>query len=283
MLNKRILTKILITAGLALVLIMSLGGCRVPSDHTIVVMTYNILHGEGLDGKLDLDRTAEVIRQVNPTVVGLNEVDNNFSGRSKFINEPEYLAEKLGMHYVYGPALILGDPKKPNMYGNALLSKHPIKKMKNHKLYHQEGQEPRICIEATIDIKGVEYTFMVTHLDHQSTEVRVKQAQDIAKITGDRPGKTILMGDFNAPPPLDGQDEEAAKRSRPIAVIMEKFKDTFVLAGNGSGGSSRSRRRIDYIFVSPDLAENVQECEVIYNDLTAIASDHRPVVAQIKQ
>lgn len=38
-------------------------------------MTYNIHHGEGLDGKVDLLRIAEVIKRERADVVGLQEVD----------------------------------------------------------------------------------------------------------------------------------------------------------------------------------------------------------------
>jgi len=183
---------------------------------------------------------------------------------------------------VYGPALILGDPEKPNLYGNALLSRYPIKTWDSHKLYLHPGHEPRTCIKATIDINGEQYTFMATHLDHQSNEDRIKQAQDIVKIVGAHPGKTILVGDFNSLSPLADDDPETALKTKPIAVILEKFQDAFVLAGVGPESSYRSGPRIDYIFVSPDLAGNVLSCAVINTELTRVASDHRPVISDIK-
>ena len=39
------------------------------------VMTYNIHHGEGLDGKVDIQRIADLIKQERADVVALQEVD----------------------------------------------------------------------------------------------------------------------------------------------------------------------------------------------------------------
>ena len=46
------------------------------SDKAIIrVMTYNIHHGEGVDGNVDIDRIAKVIRDANADIVALQEVD----------------------------------------------------------------------------------------------------------------------------------------------------------------------------------------------------------------
>lgn len=61
------------------------GGCRgrekaasvgapVASD-ALRVLTYNIHHGEGTDGVLDLERIAGVIKGASPDLVALQEVD----------------------------------------------------------------------------------------------------------------------------------------------------------------------------------------------------------------
>ena len=41
------------------------------------VMTYNIHHGEGTDGRIDLERIAKVIRDAKPDLVALQEVEKN--------------------------------------------------------------------------------------------------------------------------------------------------------------------------------------------------------------
>ena len=48
------------------------------------MLSYNIHHGEGTDGKLDLARIAAVIKAAKPDLVVLQEVDRNTTrtGRS---------------------------------------------------------------------------------------------------------------------------------------------------------------------------------------------------------
>ena len=41
------------------------------------VLTYNIRHGAGMDGKIDLERIAAVIRKAKPDIVALQEIDKN--------------------------------------------------------------------------------------------------------------------------------------------------------------------------------------------------------------
>src|SRR5215213_2148229 len=51
------------------------GGCGSFRTPTITVLTYNIHHGAGGDGKVDIGRIAEVINRVKPDLVALQEVD----------------------------------------------------------------------------------------------------------------------------------------------------------------------------------------------------------------
>ena len=51
-------------------------------SESIRVMSYNIHHGEGIDGKLDLKRIGDIIKNSNADIIGLQEVDKNFGSRS---------------------------------------------------------------------------------------------------------------------------------------------------------------------------------------------------------
>lgn len=42
-------------------------------------MTFNMHHGRGTDGKLSLERIANVIEESKADLIGLNEVDKHFS------------------------------------------------------------------------------------------------------------------------------------------------------------------------------------------------------------
>ena len=79
------------------------------------VMTYNIHHGEGTDGVIDLPRIAGVIRAVNPQIVLLQDVDRG-TRRAGEVDQAEELAKLLGWHHVFGEAM----PLEGGSYGEAV-------------------------------------------------------------------------------------------------------------------------------------------------------------------
>ncbi len=87
------------------------------TPQTIRIATYNIHHAAGTDGVVDVHRIAQLIEAMEADIVCLQEVDQHVK-RSKNLDIPNMLADKLDMHVVYGPNLDLGEGK----YGNAILS-----------------------------------------------------------------------------------------------------------------------------------------------------------------
>ncbi len=258
-----------------------LGGCGQPqAEYSLRVMSYNIHHGEGTDGKLDMDRIAEIIRQANPDLMGLNEVDNHFGSRSRFADQAKQLAEKLNMHYVFGPAINTGSPDKPRQYGNAVLSNIPISQHQVHPLSGPTGLEPRSCLEVQVQIGNKSYTFIATHLDHTRSDVRAQQAGDLVKLLGDCPHQTILVGDFNCQPPGLKQSPEWKQRTRAVGLILEKLNDAAEISSNAGESTGQPQSRIDYVFVSPEI--KVNSCRFIIDPVTKVASDHYPLIAELE-
>lgn len=87
----------------------------------IRVLTYNIHHGEGLDGKVDLGRIAQVIQQAAPDVVALQEVDLG-TERTGRVDQAAELGRLTGLHAVFGKAFDYSGGR----YGAALLSRWSI-------------------------------------------------------------------------------------------------------------------------------------------------------------
>ena len=98
------------------------------------VLCYNIHHGEGVDGKLDLARIARVIRSVDPTIVALQEVDSRTT-RTDRVDQPAELARLTDMKVVFEKNIEFGGGE----YGNAVLSKLPITGHRNHLLPLLDG------------------------------------------------------------------------------------------------------------------------------------------------
>jgi endonuclease/exonuclease/phosphatase family metal-dependent hydrolase len=158
------------------------------------VGTYNIKHGAGMDGKVDLDRQAEVLRKLDVELIALQEVDKNCK-RSGEVDQAAYLAEKLGMHHVFGKAINLGVGE----YGQAILSKYPIK---SHKVLPLPSVgEQRIVVIAEVEVPSLGDTlFCSVHYSFRSEKERFPQVQTLEKELKDVRTPIILTGDFNARP-----------------------------------------------------------------------------------
>lgn len=58
-------------------------------------MTFNLHHGVGIDGRLDLDRVVALVEATGADVVALQEVDSRLGPRSAFVDQPLWLARRL--------------------------------------------------------------------------------------------------------------------------------------------------------------------------------------------
>lgn len=234
----------------------------------VKVMTYNIHHGVGEDGILDLDRIAGVIRNAGADIVGLQEVDKHYGERSNFEDQAKRLSELLGMHYAYAAYLDRdpleeGQPRR--QYGTAILSKYPIIRSENYFL-SSFGSEQRGLLETTINVKGNQIHVYNTHLG-LTVQQRLAQVNEIREIAGKRQGTTILFGDFNARP-----------NSQEIAAMTAQYKDGFADMNDAYTFPAfpAPTSRIDYIFTSSNVSLTDRQV------LTGVeASDHLPVVGTV--
>lgn len=235
------------------------------------VFAYNIHHGEGIDGEVDIERIADVIRQRDPHLVALNEVDVDIE-RSGNVDIMEILAESLEMEPVFGKNL----DHEGGEYGNGILTNLPLLSSENLHLERSEAGEQRGLLQTVVEFKGIRIAFMTTHLDHQSDVNRQLAVQQIFETKENYPDMPmIIAGDFNATPD-DGV----------IGQMNVHFNDVWDEVGEGPGYTipvpkSAANRRIDYIFYSNSMVEDGEptlrpiHMEVINSN----ASDHLPVYA----
>ncbi len=230
------------------------------SQFDIRVMSYNIHHGISMDGKLNLERIAEIIEKSGAHIVGLQEVDNRFI-RSFFQDQAKKLAEMLDMYYYFGENFTLLGAS----YGNAVLSKFPIMNASNLQLGGSKERRGAIC--AGIDIYGKEVNFLVTHLS-RNRSIRDVQVQQIRRYINLLEDEVILVGDFNSVP---GTEETMYIERRLKEAAKEADKEGLYTFVNRDG----TKARIDYIFLSPSIT--VSDVWTIDTD----ASDHLPLLADI--
>ena len=226
------------------------------------IMTYNIQHGAGMDDVVDLDRQAEVIRNAAPDVVGLQEVDSVVK-RSGYIAEAAVLGEKLGMYATFGPAI----PLTKGKYGVAILSNEAPMSVRNIPL---PGKEKRTLLVCEFE----EYVFACTHLDLEE-ENRIASLDIIIEEAARRDKPFFICGDWN---------------DTPSSTLIKTMKKSFTFISNISDNSANytfpannPKSIIDYI-ASYGVGSN-RVCKYIRNRRVLNepkASDHRPVIAEIK-
>ncbi|MBM7601920.1 endonuclease/exonuclease/phosphatase family metal-dependent hydrolase [Virgibacillus halotolerans] len=254
----------------------------IPEQHSseinATVTTYNLQAGMGTDGKYDLDRIANTIRETGADIIGLEEVDVHWGDRSEYENTIKLLAEKLDMEYFFAPIYDL-DPSVPGeprqQFGVAVLSKYPISHAENHDITRLSTQdpdpEPELApgfLEAQIDVDGAEVWFYVTHLDYRADPiVREMQVSDMLAIMSDH-HYNILVGDMNASP--DAEE---------LAPLFYWFDDAWDKTQDQQLGytfpTEDPIKRIDYVLTSPRM--NVNDTFITLSQ----ASDHLPVTADI--
>jgi len=224
------------------------------------LMTFNIHHGEGLDARLDLERIAQVIRDANADIVGLQEVDRGVerTDRRDLLKE---LSDLTGLRYAFGKNIDLqgGD------YGNALLSRFPIVSEGNRALEPIGGGEQRGVLQTVLDVAGRRVLVLTTHFDHRRDSAqRPRSAEQMVEMVtqwGD--GPVVMLGDFN--------DVPGSEAHRTLTAIAT---DAWAAVGKGDGLTipvQSPTRRIDWVLLR---GLTPVEARVIQTD----GSDHLPVL-----
>lgn len=246
---------------LALALVV---GCASPPSTrpapvgTLRVLAYNIRHGEGMDRRIDLQRTADVITRLRPDLVALQEVDRRVE-RTGGVDQAARLAELTGMHHAFGDFM----PYQGGQYGMAILSRWPMTEVENHRL--PPGEEPRSALAARIALGegGPEIVFVGIHL-YRTAEERLAQARRLVEVFRAERAPVLLVGDFNSTPESDV-----------ISLLAESWEVTPKTGDRRTFSSTEPVREIDFVLYRPTERFRVLESRVIDEP---VASDHRPVL-----
>jgi endonuclease/exonuclease/phosphatase family metal-dependent hydrolase len=224
-------------------------------DRIVRVLSFNIYHGETMRGDFDLEQIARVIRDAEPDLVALQEVDL-YTGRSSGRD----LASELGLLTRMVPLFGMAMPFDGGEYGEGILSRYSFLKTRNHALPSGEGKEPRSALEARVVLKsGDTIAFVGTHFDHTGEVDRISQAAVVRDILADIDLPVLLAGDLNATP-----------ESRTMEILFSDLKpsDTGFAP---TIPTDEPRAKIDYILYGPPERWRVLESRVICD---TIASDH---------
>jgi endonuclease/exonuclease/phosphatase family metal-dependent hydrolase len=280
------------------------------------ILSWNIQWGRGLDGRVDLARSAAVAREFDPDVLCLQEVAVNHPGLpgGAAMNQPEWLAGLfLGYEAAYGVGSDLPDGLgSRRQFGNLILSRRPILQVFRHLLpWPAEAGVPsmqRVAVEVVIDAPGFPgkaLRVITTHLEYFSADQRTAQCEALRAIADEgwrharhpssvdeldppfavlpRGEGCVLCGDFNSPV---GAPEQAA-------LLTHGHAPAFVSAWTITHGAVppaptfgvHEQRYLkepsccDAFFVSENLSSSVVYVGV---DQGSMASDHQPILLVLK-
>ena len=224
------------------------------------VMTWNVekwSHGPGA--------VAAGVRAEHPDIVCFQEAGDYFyvqgaQGKGLMAALPEY-------RFVRAGEIIVA-------------SRWPVTKIAEKSLPPGPASRPALCV--SVDIDGQKFSVVSAHLlpsllGQHLTSIpsyaskyasdRHSQGSELISAMNSVPGPKILCGDFNAQP-----------QSSVCRHIERGFPDVFDRAGRGYGYTLTANipaERVDHIMTSYDVIP--QACWVP----NIVASDHRPVVADI--
>lgn len=228
---------------------------RVDSSRVVRVLSFNIYHGETMNGDFDLEQIARVIRGAKPDLVALQEVDL-YTRRSLGRDLAGELGLLTRMVSLFGRAMLFDGGE----YGEGILSRYSFLSTRNHALPAGEGKEPRAALEARVVLtSGDTIAFVGTHFDHTGEVDRISQATVLRNILAGIDLPLLLAGDLNARP-----------GSRTMEILFSDLKpsDTEFAPTIPSDGPGS---KIDYILYGPPERWRVLESRVICD---TIASDH---------
>lgn len=264
---------------------------KATAQSTLKVLSYNILEGMVTDTSKGKKLFVEWVKDKAPDVLALQEC-NGFTQKT---------LEELAASYGHSYAVIV----KESGYPVGVTSRFPIVDIKkvNENMTHGF---------ITANING--YNFCILHLNpHKHLKRRAEIAQILQTLALQHGEKNwLMMGDFNSLSPADSQrvsQTNFVQRQRETSLknpnidnlangqvdylVQQSIRNAhFTDAGlaydetvkkeTGKTGIA-SNTRIDYIYLSKDLAKKLLYCKFIYDDFTAKYSDHKPLIMEIKK
>ena len=226
------------------------------------VVTYNIHRSRGMDWKVRPDRIVQVLEEIQPDIVGLQEV---------VADQIDYLAEKLARPYVFG----INDKLRGHDYGNLTVSRYPIVYSENYDLSFR-SRERRGCLRTDLDLPGgMRLHLFHVHLGtsfferrHQAIRLVSREVLQNRGLGGPR----LLIGDFN--------EWTRGLVTRLLSANLEAGNIHEHLRRRTTYPGMLPFLHLDYIYFDPIL--KLKSLSLHRTPQALIASDHLPLIADFE-
>lgn len=231
----------------------------------IKIMTYNIKYCSPLGSDVpDLKAVAEVIKEQNPDIVFLQEIDRNTT-RSGKVDQPAELARLTKLPFTYYSKT---QDYQGGEVGIAFLSRYSLSETRTTPLSRVivpgEYVGYSVLSQAQIQVNGKKVNIANTHMA-LTQQNRDLQVNDIKNILAASNYPTILAGDLNATP----------ENATILSFLEFGFTSTCKIGCN-TIPSNQPNKQLDYILFRQAEKFNIISHEVISGTQ---ASDHLPVVS----
>ena len=213
-------------------------------------------------------RVADVLRDIDADVIALQEVVGAGPHGGSHVEE---IGAALGMGWVMAPTRQL----RGHQFGNVVLSRFPIAEHCQHDLSYKSCEE-RCMQRVDVDVNGHILHVYNVHLGTALLERR-HQAQRLASIVTDRhvTGPKLVLGDFNE-----------WMRGLATSLLSEKLNSVDLRDFLPRKRTQRTYPglfpvlHLDHIYYAGKL--EIVGIELPRTRLTLVASDHLPIVADVR-
>lgn len=243
---------------------------------SIRILTYNIHSFRGTDGKMDAQRVANILSELNADVIALQEVQQSSAALRS--NQLATLAETLDMEVHFTKTRPQGDED----FGIATLVRHPFH-VRAEGTLPSLRKEPRAAQWLSIRAGSTAVDLVNTHLSVNFFE-RVHQLRSLVQHpeADPRPAGVfprlpasdhlVLVGDFNAGY-LSPEYRYLSRRLRNAQRCVRRWlKPTYP--------SRFPLLRLDHVWIGQGW--DVENATVVSSPATRLASDHLPLLVTLR-
>lgn len=222
--------------------------------------SYNIHKAVGLDRRRDPDRILRVLHEIDADIIALQEVDRRIGDRPTVISR----AAIDDTHWRV--VEVARRPRSIGWHGNALLVRRDFAITAGEAL-DLPTLEPRGAACGELAVGGREFRVIGTHLDlsglRRRDQIRALKARVAAC---ERALPTVILGDFN-------------QWGRQTGAMREFDGGWQMIVPGKSYPSRQPVAHLDRIVAS--VHWRVRSAHVHHTALSAVASDHLPIVATL--